>query len=134
MFKVKVVDEASAQHRALVYLHIVGIDAAYIHAGSVVLPKRERLSIVVEFRPHLIDIGTERLLGDVLVAVVQFHAPPLAESVVRLRCDSAVNHHRVGEETVLVAHHGIDETIAGSKQHNEYEYAPRHGESRERSA
>ena len=42
--------------------------------------------------------------------------------------------HRVRQPVLILLQVRIDETVAGTQEHDEHEDAPRHGESRERRA
>ena len=93
VLKVELVDEASADHRALVDVDIVRVYAAQLYARGVVAAVDERLALLRQFCAHGLHVVVEALLGDAHVLVVQLHGAPFAQSVVRLRRLAAVHHH-----------------------------------------
>ena len=82
--QVEVVDEASHHHRALVYHHIVGIDAADVHARGGGAAIYKRLRRLVEFGTHILDIFAEAVIGHCHVLVVEFHSPAFSHTGVSL--------------------------------------------------
>ena len=129
---IDVVDEAAVEHLHLVNLVVVGIDATHLRA-DILLPQTDGARGAI-LCTHLVDVVCELAGGDSHVALMQTDVTSLLQSLVGHRRLAAEDHHRTGEEAVVLLYRRIDEAIAGSQEHDEHEDAPRHGEARQRCA
>ena len=65
---------------------------------------------------------------------IEIDPAALTQSGVGFRRHTTIDLHRVGEEVAAHLHRRIDESVAGTQQHDNHEDAPRHSETRERRA
>ena len=124
------INKATLQHLHLVYLGVVGVDAA--DAGGDILLTQADSGRGAILCTHLVDSFRELLTCDVDVFLVQTDVAAFLESLIGLRRPSAKDYHRTGEEAARLLQLGIDKSIACSKQHDDHEDAPRHSKSCQR--
>ena len=129
---VDLVDKTTVHQGALHNLRMDGIDTRDAHIHVILAVGHHRTGGIGS--THIIDILLELRFCGSQVFRIEVDPAALAQSGIGFRRHTSIDLHRVGEEVAAHLHRRIDETIAGTQQHDNHEDAPRHSEARERRA